>query len=380
MNGVGIVGKSILSSALTSGQALSQQALLQGVSPQMIRLSHFGEQLELPYFAISKVAEPEVRLMSYLVQVITEALDDAGIAADLRKTIPVFIGSSSFDIYDSEQQYQQQIAAGESALPLPITSFSSMIDRAMQRLGMCGDVFSFNTACSASANAMLTASKMINGGVYTDALVIGVELFNLTSLSGFSALQLISPSASIKPFSQDRDGLVLGEACSAVVLAASDQTSSFLLGGASNCDTSSISAASSDGSSIAAAIALALAHADVASSDITAIKAHATGTGLNDAAEMMGLRKAFGDNLPPVTCFKPYLGHTLGACGVTELVFLLNGLAEQFLPAVPVPTVKDDRFGVLPLQQALKLEKGVFLLNYFGFGGNNTALVVRHDG
>ena len=82
-----------------------------------------------------------------------------------------------------------------------------------------GPDFLFNTACTASANALLAAADWIASGRSEQALVVGVELRNVTTLSGFAGMQLLAADV-MRPFDARRDGLVLGEGCGAIVLRA----------------------------------------------------------------------------------------------------------------------------------------------------------------
>ena len=81
--------------------------------------------------------------------------------------------------------------------------------------------------------------------------------------------------------------------------------------------------------------------------------------------------------MPPLTALKPYLGHTLGACGSIELALFGSALSRGFLPPVPGFKQADPALGVQPLTAQAPAPAGHYLLNYFGFGGNNTALLLE---
>ena len=102
------------------------------------------------------------------------------------------------------------------------------------------------------------------------------------------------------------------------------------------CDTFSMSAANADGSTVAAVITQALTEADAKPEDVTAIKVHGTASLLNDESEAAGLLQIFS-TLPPVFALKPFIGHPLGACGLTELILSWRSLtqADGHLPATP---------------------------------------------
>jgi 3-oxoacyl-[acyl-carrier-protein] synthase-1 len=217
---------------------------------------------------------------------------------------------------------------------------------------------------------------MLHHGWYQNALVVGFELANLTTLSGFSGLQLIA--GAVRPFDLERAGVVLGEGIGAVVLSVSDRSEAGLRvhGGAANVDTFSVTAANPDGSSIAAVQMALLAQAGVDAGNVRGIKTHGTASPLNDAGEAAGIRRVFA-SVPQICALKPYIGHTLGACGVNEFVLMVSALRAGFFPATPGFETEDPALGVRPTRERADAPPGHYLLNYFGFGGHNTALLIE---
>ena len=91
------------------------------------------------------------------------------------------------------------------------------------------------------------------------------------------------------------------------------------------------------------------------------------------------MKAVFGNNVPPFTSLKPYLGHTMGACGTIELICLLMCLQENFFPATPGFITADESIQLAPLTHNHPLESGTIMLNYFGFGGNNTTFIISNE-
>ena len=317
------------------------------------------------------------RLLGVVDAVVTEALQASGLNADERRRMALCVGSSSFDISVSESLYREELAGGGPAVPLRSSSFANLAEAVRDRFGLSGEDYSFNTACTASANGLWYAARLIRSGAVGHALVLGVELINDLTALGFLGLGLLSRS-EMKPFSTERDGLVLGEACSALVIGPGGPERFHFAGGANRCDTHSMVAANADGSTIAAVIHAALADAGVGATDIAAVKAHGTANAANDDAEAAGLRRVFRD-LPPVCTLKPYIGHTLGACGLTELVLFYKALEQGFLVANPPGGAGAGASGVVLSRAELPMTRGHFMLNSFGFGGNNTSLVISRS-
>ncbi len=352
--------------------------------PGQIRLPHSCDH-PLPYYAISAARDEasSPHLYDYIKLAVDSAVSDAALTTDEIMHLPVFVGSTACDISDLESRYQQDLQTDEHALPLYRSGFGVLAGHITDRLGSHGQEFSFNTACSSSANALLVASRMIAHGRIDNALVVGVETRNQMSLQGFNVMMLLSPQAC-RPFDKQRDGTVLGEGVGAIILSrhtpgASHYASAnpyYVIGGANLTDSENIT--SSSGEMIAAVMRLALADTGLKPDEVNIVKAHGTSTPANDSAEAQGMQKVFGHSPPPFTSLKPYIGHTLGACGVMETIVTLACVRDSFIPATPGHSTQDEACGCQPLTQALPFSEGNIMLNYFGFGGNNSSLIISN--
>jgi 3-oxoacyl-[acyl-carrier-protein] synthase-1 len=355
-------------------------ALQQPLAPSRPVPARFADQqLPVPYrlLAGAPLQRVEQRLYEVLERTIASALDRAGLTARERAGLALLIGSSSADISVSEAAYQRELSEHPRALALRDCSPGNLANRVRARFGLRGPDFTINTACTASANALLCAAQLVERGEVPAALVVGVELHNVITATGFSSLELIA-SGAMKPFDAERDGLVPGEAVAALVINARPRAGFRLLGGATLCDTHSISAANPDGSSVAAVMRAALDAAQLAPAAIDALKCHGTASLLNDEAEVAGMRQLYGQSLPPLCALKPFIGHTFGACGLAELLLFCGAAEAGFLAPTPGVCATPSDLGIVLPQQPQPLPAGRFLLNYFGFGGNNTSLVVSN--
>ena len=319
----------------------------------------------------------ESRLNDVVATVIEEALHASGLRPEEKRKMALCVGSSSFDISMSESAYRKELAAGREALPLRSSSFANLAESVRRRFSLLGEDYSFNTACTSSANGLWYAARLIRSGAVDHALVLGVELINDLTALGFLGLGLLSRS-EMRPFDPARDGLVLGEACAALVLGRGDAGRFHWRGGANVSDTHSMVAPCADGSTIAAVIDLALADASLAPGDIDAVKAHGTANPANDDAESSGMLRAF-PVVPPVCVLKPFLGHSLGASGLTETILFYRALEEGFLVATPGIATTPETCGIALNQFERPMTRGRFMLNTFGFGGNNTSLIIARD-
>jgi 3-oxoacyl-[acyl-carrier-protein] synthase-1 len=116
----------------------------------------------------------------------------------------------------------------------------------------------------------------------------------------------------------------------------------------------------------------------VTPSRVLAVKTHGTASLLNDEAEAAGLHRLF-DQVPPLLAIKPFIGHSFGACGLTELLLVCAAAETGFLPGTPGISALPGDLDMVLTQGPTPVARGPLLLNYFGFGGNNTALVVAND-
>ncbi len=344
-------------------------------------LDIFDEPIDVPYLPIRRSDAAGAREDATFASVglaVEHALSEAGVEAADRRSMPVYIGSSSYAIGQSEALFADALAAGDAdALAVPLAGFGQVSRYLRHEHGLAGADFLFNTACTSSANALLVAAAAIEAGRCDRALVVGVELGNLTTLAGFCGMQLLADDC-MRPFDRRRNGLVLGEGCGAIVLraASADVGGVFVAGGASGCDTFSISTSNPDGSRIAAVMREALTSAGIEVDAIAAIKAHGTASPMNDDAEAAGMRQVFAD-MPPFVALKSSIGHTLGACGATETAFIVAALRAGVLPPTAGFAEYDDRLGVRPQVSARPAGAGYYMLNFFGFGGNNASVILE---
>jgi 3-oxoacyl-[acyl-carrier-protein] synthase-1 len=332
----------------------------------------------MPYYRIPDQAglfDPG-RFDALLPAAAAEALASAGLSAAEIRSLPIFVGSSAFSVSKSEAQYRELLKSRpDAACALPLAGFQHIAGVLQDSLGIQGDTYAFNTACTAAANALMMAQRMLEMGRYKHALVVGLELANATTLSGFSGLQLIA--TELKPFDLKRGGIVLGEGIGAVLLSTQGRAGQTRLqAGAANIDTYSVTTANPDGSSIAALQQGLLQRAGLLPEKIRGIKAHGTASPMNDTGEALGMRRTFSA-LPPICALKPYIGHTLGACGVNELVLFAAALQLGRFPATLGFETQDPALKIHPSPVVGEAPAGHYLLNYFGFGGHNTALLLE---
>jgi 3-oxoacyl-[acyl-carrier-protein] synthase-1 len=294
--------------------------------------------------------------------------------AQLQKTM-LFIGSTSLDVGCVKSDDSKAI-------------WMSKIDKIGQcivdHFSLDSIHFTFNTACTAGANALLYATNLIKQKQIDNAIVIGFEFFNQLSLNGFESLDLISKTG-LKPFASTRDGIVLGEGIGAVLLSKhqpknpSEKVYLEILGGYSSCDDHSLTITEEKGVHVVEVIEKSLLNVGLQKQDIDLIKTHGTASFKGDLAEYNALHQLF-NNIPNVCAFKSLIGHTLGACGVLELALFDHFNRYTYLPELPYQKENTDPLLLSFATSATQLEKSKnILFNHFGFAGNNAALIITQQ-
>ncbi|NOY72752.1 MAG: hypothetical protein GXP14_10300 [Gammaproteobacteria bacterium] len=345
--------------------------------PSTINIEQSTGPLTLPYFTINQpgLSAGVDRLYEIIDRVIQQALEEAKLTTEQLQCAGLFVGSTSFDMFKCEIDLKQSSCTNHD-IASHTPPFNRLTHYIQKKYAINGPVFTFNTACTSSANALMYAAELIRRGDICHALVLGLEFYNEVTALGFSGLSLIS-SNGMRPFDQHRDGLYLGEACGALIISAEPEDPGFAyVSGANIGDNYSITASNPDGNTIQTVIERALSQAHIKKEAISIIKTHGTASLSNDEAEAAGLSRVFGTATPPIVTLKPFMGHTLGACGINELILFYSALRKKSL--ITFPSKIADEFSLRLANRADIPDKGYYLLNYFGFGGNSTALIIAN--
>ena len=328
----------------------------------------------IPYFLLQEsIPEDSHMIKKAIKKVVEEIL--SSLSLQKRSRTILFVGTSLVDnhsvnaIEDTVYEYKRKPYYSAKK------SIDSYAEEISKELGLYPFSMTISTACTSSVNALLEARNFINSGICDYAVVVGVEIFSQMMSDGFSSMNLLSNSMQ-RPFDVNRDGLVLGETISAVLVGKEDSLWK-LRGGYSNCHSQNITSVSTEGEEYTQVMQEAMRLSCIDTSDITALKAHATSTPANDIAEINAVKRLFEPGFD-FTALKPYVGHTLGACGILELALFMACIDEGFLPKTL--NHKEPIFQeYVPLLEHKECREGTFMLNYFGFGGNNTSIIVQKE-
>jgi len=243
-------------------------------------------------------------------------------------------------------------------------------------------VSTISTACSSSANAILTGVRLIRNGVLDRVLVGGADALTLFTLNGFNSLMILDRNGC-KPFDEERNGLTLGEGAGFLMLESEGfvkkQGKAILCevkGYGNACDAFHQTASSPEGNGAYLSMEKALETAGLKPFMIDYINAHGTGTKNNDLSEGIAIKRLFQDSIPAFSSTKAYTGHTLGAAGGIEAVLCVMAIRHQWIyPNLRFKqTMKELGFSpVTDFKDAVQVRN--IMSNSFGFGGNNTSLI-----
>jgi len=257
---------------------------------------------------------------------------------------------------------------------------SDSTERIAEYLGIDGFVSTINTACSSSANAIMTGARMIREGLLDRVLVGGTDALSMFTVNGFNTL-MIYDKELCRPFDQHRNGLNLGEGAAYLLLESEEVTGDRkayceVSGWGNSTDAFHQTALSPEGKGPYLAMRQALESCELQPSAIDYINAHGTATANNDLSEGIAIMRLFGEEVPPVSSTKAFTGHMLGASGAVEAVYSILGLVNGYKWA---NLNFRDRMEELSFEPIFMLLAGAeirhVMSNSFGFGGNNTSLI-----
>lgn len=275
------------------------------------------------------------------------------------------------------------------------SQFGSIAARLADEFGTRGLPITLSTACASGATAIQLGVEAIRRGECDRALSIGADgSATAEALIRFSLLSALSthndtPEKASKPFSKDRDGFVLAEGSAALVLESLESAVArgatvlgILRGCGEKADDFHRTRSKPDGSPAIGAVKAALADAGLGEDGIGYVNAHGTSTPENDKMEHMSLSTVFGERMrtTPISSNKSMIGHTLSAAGAIEAAFSLMTMREGVIPPTinydnPDPAIELD---VVPNKKR-EAQVSTVLSNSFGFGGQNTCLVMARE-
>src|ERR1700691_4039546 len=300
---------------------------------------------------ILPLPEPVIR---YLIAAADEAVRDAGLSRDTLKgpRTATIIGTGIAGLTTIEDSHHAVLVEGDRPDPLTILKLipSSCPAMISMRYGTMGPCFAVGSACSSATQAIGMAYQMIRAGMIDRAIVGGTEdCLTIGGMLAWESLRVLTPTLC-RPFSKDRNGMVLGAGAGAFILEAEEvavargaRVEAEFAGYGTSSDAKD--PVRPDAQGAAAAMRNALADAGAEAEEIDYINAHGTGTTVNDITESEALGLVFGKRPSqiPISSTKPVHGHGLGAGGALELIVTLGALREGVAPPTINWRVADEK-------------------------------------
>lgn len=340
------------------------------------------------------LAKSEIRHYDRFIHLALVAAQEALIASGVlevvdREGIGVYMGCALGGVETMSADTVSH-AAGARVGPrlLPKTIPNMAAAAIAEHWGLRGPNITFSTACSSANNAIGEAFLAVASGRVEVCLAGGAEsLFADVVMSGLDAARALSrrfddPQTASRPFSEGRDGMVMGEGAAVLVLedeAHAARRGAQVLGRVSgygpSADAHHPTQPHPEGRGAELAMRRALESAGLSPGQIDYINAHGTSTPIGDEVESIAVQRVFAA-VPPVSSQKGAIGHLLGAAGAAEAVITLLALARGVLP----PTVNylgggPQGIDFVPEPRAAQIRRA--LSNSFGFGGQNASIVLE---
>jgi len=336
------------------------------------------------------------RFSQFALLAAKEAMDSSGIQLrdEERPRFGVVTGTGMGGATTFESGYFKLFAEQATRLhpfTIPKIMHNAATSQICMEFGAQGPSLTTATACSSSGHAIGEAFHLIKFGLADVMLTGGTEApLTFGMIRSWESVRVLAtgngdPSKACRPFSADREGLVMGEGAAILLLEELEHAKQRgariygeIAGFGMSSDASHITQPSIDGP--ARAVRMALAEAQVNPPEVDYINAHGTGTRVNDVTETQVIKEVFKDHARKVaiSSTKSMHGHVMGSTGAIELAATVQAIDRGVIPPTANYTTPDPECDLdyVP-NQARETPVRVAMSNSFAFGGLNAVLLVR---
>ncbi|MCQ2351066.1 MAG: beta-ketoacyl synthase chain length factor [Paludibacteraceae bacterium] len=351
ITGIGIV------SALGIGVADNRRNLLSGKSfvkaPKILTTIH--KEWPVGEVSISNTDVSRNVLLGGIA--LKECLADSGLSEEQIQALHLVNGTTVGGMDVIEKHYANWSKGDFSNIACIEQLEADWTSKSLAKQFSLSDSTTISTACSSALNAIIYGASLICTGITKRVVVGGTEALTKFHLNGFASLGIVSEKVC-RPFAPDRDGINLGEGAAYLILEEATEAATrdahiygYLAGYANSCDAYHQTASSPDGDGAYNAMHNALSISGLTINDINYINAHGTATQNNDECELRAIERLFGkDYKVALESTKNLTGHTTSASGSIEAIFTLWRMEERGY--------------------------NYALCNAFGFGGNDSSIVL----
>lgn len=329
----------------------------------------------------------------YAFMATREALENARISQEYLSDNEVGI------IYGNDSSAQAVINAHSTVLETKDTTllgsgaiFQSMNSTVTMNLStifkLRGINLTISAACASGSHAIGLGFMYIRNGLQDMIICGGAQETNYLSMGTFDGISAFStrvdePQKASRPFDKNRDGLVPSGGAATLILEEYEHALkrganiiAEVVGYGFSSNGANISQPSDTGSYIA--MKRALEDAGISAAEVDYINAHATSTKQGDSVEAQAIYKLFGEYNTPVSSTKSMTGHECWMAGASEIVYSNLMMMNSFI-APNINFTEPDEFSknLNIITQTTKKDINVYLSNSFGFGGTNSALIIK---
>lgn len=323
------------------------------------------------------------------------AIKDAGLSTDDVANDPRVAvvagsgGASTADVVTSVDNMKEKGLRGVGAVAVPKIMSSTVSSTLATGLKIKGTSYSLSSACATSSHCIGHAMELIQLGKADLVLAGGGESEHWTQSCMFDAMGAMStqyndtPTTASRPYDATRDGFVIAGGGGMVIVESLEHAVARgapilaeLVGYGATSDGAEMVAPSGEGATRCMQIALAQAGLDT----VDYVNSHGTSTPLGDITELDAIAQTFGgaDKTPPISSTKSMTGHSLGAVGVQEFIYCILMMKHGFIaPSINISNLdeKAKPFDIVTATRQTTINSA--MSNSFGFGGTNSALVVK---
>jgi 3-oxoacyl-[acyl-carrier-protein] synthase II len=346
------------------------------------------------------LAERIDRYAQFALVAVKEALADSHfqMGQENPHRVGVIVGAGMGGMVMGEREitqlYQQQKPHRVHPNFIPVITLNSASGIVAMAYGAKGPNLTISTACSSSAHALGQALQCIRAGRADVVITVGADA-SITPLvfAGFCSLRALStkyndqPDKASRPFDRGRDGFVMGEGAGALILESAAHAKkrkariyAEVSGYAATSEAYHMVIPREDGEEVATTMRLALADAGITPAQVDYINAHATSTTIGDAVEAKAVRHVFKSRAQKlaINATKSLIGHTLGAAGALGAIASILAIHTGQIHPTANYDDPDPACALAGISRSVQERRvNVALLNAFGFGSNNAAVVLK---
>jgi len=321
-----------------------------------------------------------------------EALENAKITQDFldKNEVGILYGNdstakSTVESVDKIREKKDTTLVGSGAIFQSMNSSVTMNLSTIFKLR--GINFTISAACASGSHSIGMAYQLIKSGLQDYIICGGAQEINAIAMGSFDGLGVFSvnrdPKKASCPFDKNRDGLVPSGGAATLILETYESAVKRgatiygeVIGYGFSSNGDHISTPNVDGP--ARAMKMAIKQAKIKASDIDYVNAHATSTPVGDANEALAILEVFGENGPYVSSTKSMTGHECWMAGASEVLYSILMMQNDFIaPNINLEEPDEAASKLNLVNKTLNKKFDVFLSNSFGFGGTNSALIIK---